>query len=540
MKVIIIGAVAAGTSAGAKLRRSSEDVEIVIYEQNEYISYSGCGMPYYLGNEVETISALTPRDSKFFKSKYNIDLKTSHQVLSVNRDLKQVSVKDLKTGETYFDTYDKLVFATGATPFKPNISGIEQANVCFLRNINDMLKIKDILDKGIKSVLIVGSGFIGFELLENFVNLGLDVTIVERNEYLTPNLDKEMASYLKNLLLAKNLKIKTSTEVVSINGNEVSLSNNDKLKAELIVFATGVKPNTNLAKAAKLELGVSGAIKVNEYLQTNDPDIYACGDCIETYSLITKEAYYRPLGSTANKTGRIVGNNLLSNQLTYKGNLSTGIFKLFDLVIGTTGLNEQDCIRLGYDYVVCHNIKVNKPEYLGGKEMIIKAIADKVTEKILGVQIIGYEGVDKRLDVFATLITYGAKVDELFDLDLAYAPPFSTTKDPVHYTGMILDNAINHNRELITNQALANLSDYQLVDVRSTSDYAKGCVEHAQNLPLANLRANELAKDKLTVVYCNKGVSGNAGQNILINQGFKKVLNLSGGHKFYKLTKGDK
>ncbi len=540
MKVIIIGAVAAGTSAGAKLRRSSEDVEIVIYEQNEYISYSGCGMPYYLGNEVETISALTPRDSKFFKSKYNIDLKTSHQVLSVNRDLKQVSVKDLKTGETYFDTYDKLVFATGATPFKPNISGIEQANVCFLRNINDMLKIKDILDKGIKSVLIVGSGFIGFELLENFVNLGLDVTIVERNEYLTPNLDKEMASYLKNLLLAKNLKIKTSTEVFSINGNEVSLSNNDKLKAELIVFATGVKPNTNLAKAAKLELGVSGAIKVNEYLQTNDPDIYACGDCIETYSLITKEAYYRPLGSTANKTGRIVGNNLLSNQLTYKGNLSTGIFKLFDLVIGTTGLNEQDCIRLGYDYVVCHNIKVNKPEYLGGKEMIIKAIADKVTEKILGVQIIGYEGVDKRLDVFATLITYGAKVDELFDLDLAYAPPFSTTKDPVHYTGMILDNAINHNRELITNQALANLSDYQLVDVRSTSDYAKGCVEHAQNLPLANLRANELAKDKLTVVYCNKGVSGNAGQNILINQGFKKVLNLSGGHKFYKLTKGDK
>lgn len=540
MKVIIIGAVAAGTSAGAKLRRSSEDVEIVIYEQNEYISYSGCGMPYYLGNEVETISALTPRDSKFFKSKYNIDLKTSHQVLSVNRDLKQVSVKDLKTGETYFDTYDKLVFATGATPFKPNISGIEQANVCFLRNINDMLNIKDILDKGIKSVLIVGSGFIGFELLENFVNLGLDVTIVERNEYLTPNLDKEMASYLKNLLLAKNLKIKTSTEVVNIDGNEVSLSNNDKLNAELIVFATGVKPNTNLAKAANIELGVSGAIKVNEYLQTNDPDIYACGDCIETYSLITKEAYYRPLGSTANKTGRIVGSNLLSNQLTYKGNLSTGIFKLFDLVIGTTGLNEQDCIRLGYDYVVCHNIKVNKPEYLGGKEMVIKAIADKVSEKILGVQIIGYEGVDKRLDVFATLITYGAKVDELFDLDLAYAPPFATTKDPVHYTGMILDNAINHNRELITNQALANLSDYQLVDVRSTSDYAKGCVEHAQNLPLANLRANELAKDKLTVVYCNKGVSGNAGQNILINQGFKKVLNLSGGHKFYKLTKGDK
>jgi rhodanese-related sulfurtransferase len=306
-------------------------------------------------------------------------------------------------------------------------------------------------------------------------------------------------------------------------------------------MATGVKPNIALAKDAGIELGVTGAIKVNNKMQTNFNNIYACGDCIETFSVITGKPVYRPLGSTANKTGRIAGDVLSGGTLEYKGNLSTGIFKLFDMTIATTGLSEKEAIAEGYDIVVCHNIKPDKPDYFHGKEMVIKAVADKKTQKILGVQIVGYEGVDKRIDVFVTLITYGAKVDELFHLDLAYAPPFSTTKDPVHYTGMILDNALNRDRPVITAKEVRELGvkKVQIVDARVNKQYNESHVEEAVNIPQDAIRKSlpTLDKDKVTITYCNKGVTGNAVQNILINHGFKNVYNLSGGHKFYKATK---
>ena len=316
-----------------------------------------------------------------------------------------------------------------------------------------------------------------------------------------------------------------------------------EIKSDMVIMATGVKPNVNLAKEAGVEIGITGAIKVDTSMKTNIADIYACGDCIETFSSITGKPVYRPLGSTANKTGRIAGDVVTGGKLRYRGNLSTGIFKLFDMTIGSTGLSEKEALEEGYEIVMCHNIKPDKPSYFKGKEMVIKAIADKKTEKILGVQIVGYEGVDKRLDVFVTLITYGAKVDELFHLDLAYAPPFSTTKDPVHYTGMILDNALNNNRPIITSKEAQRLIDkgenIQVIDARVSKQYDENHVDTAINIPHSKLR-NELKtldKNVLTVTYCNKGVTGNAAQNILINHGFKNVCNLSGGHKFYKATK---
>lgn len=545
MKILIIGAVAAGTSAAAKARRNDENAEIKIYEMDKNISYSGCGLPYFIGDEVEKIQELTPRDPTFFKSKYNVDIFIQHEVLKIDIANKSLSIKNLNTNEVFSDSYDKLIISTGATVFKPKIDGIEKEHVFFLRSVQDALRIKRYIKDNLpKKAVIAGTGFIGLELLENLTNEGIDVSIVELSNQLTPNLDVDMSIYLENELSKRNISVLKSTSITSIEKETLCLSNGNQLDADMVIMATGVRPNVKLAKDANIELGSTGAIKVNEYMQTSMKDIYACGDCIETYSQITKKPVYHPLGSTANKTGRIAGENITGGTLAYKGNLQTGIFKLFDLTIASTGLSEKKAIQEGYDIQICHNIKPNKPSYMGGKEMLIKAIADKHTQQLLGVQIIGNEGVDKRIDVFATLLTYHAKVEELFHLDLAYAPPFSTTKDPVHYTGMILDNALNSTRKLITFDEIEEIhDDVQIIDARSASDYAnKGIVKNAINIPHASLREklDDLSKEKITITYCNKGVTGNAAQNILLANGFKNVFNLSGGQRLYKILKGSK
>lgn len=541
MKLVVIGAVAAGTSAAAKARRNDDFAEITIYDKGVDISYSGCGLPYYIGDEIKDIEELRPRDSKFFKEKYNIDVKTNHEVKGIDKDKKTIEVENVVTGEIFTDTYDKLVIATGASPFVPKIKGINNENVFFLRNVQNAIRMKKyILKNNPKNVIIAGTGFIGFEMLENLLNYNMNVTIVEIGDKISPNLDYDMAKYLENLLIKRNIKIIKSNSITNIEETKVILKDKREIKAEIVVMATGVRPNTKLAKEAGILLGEKGAIKVNNQMLTNVKDIYAAGDCIETFSTLTGDAVYHPLGSTANKTGRIAGDALTGGDLTYKGNLSTGIFKLFDLTVASTGLSEKEALLKGYDIEVVHNIKPDKPKYFKGEEMLIKAIADKKSKRLLGVQIVGKDGVDKRIDVFVTLITYKATVDELFHLDLAYAPPFSTTKDPVHYTGMILDNAMNRGRKVITSEKIrASKGKIQIIDARSNADYnKKGHVKSSKNIPLKELRGRleELDKSKETVTYCNKGVTGNAAQNVLINHGFKKVYNLSGGNKFYKGT----
>jgi NADPH-dependent 2,4-dienoyl-CoA reductase/sulfur reductase-like enzyme/rhodanese-related sulfurtransferase len=544
MRILVIGAVAAGTSAAAKARRNDDKAEIVIYEKDRDISYSGCGLPYYIGGDIEDISELIPRDSIFFKKKYNIDIYTGYEVLKLDPDNKELTVKNLNTNEVFCDRYDKLVIATGASPFVPNVKGIDGDNVFFLRNVQSARNIRSFIEeRKPRHAVIAGTGFIGFEMLENLLAVGINVSIVEKMNKITPNLDEDMAAFLESALAKKNIAVSKNTSIVEIHENKVVLEDGTEIESNMVIMATGVKPNITLAKEAGVEIGVTGAIKVNSKMQTNIKDVYACGDCIETFSAITGKPVYRPLGSTANKTGRIAGDALTSGTLEYRGNLSTGIFKLFDMTIANTGLSEREAIAEGYDIVMCHNIKPDKPEYFHGKEMVIKAIADKVTQRLLGVQIVGYEGVDKRIDVFATLITYGAKVDDLFHLDLAYAPPFSTTKDPVHYTGMILDNALNNNRPIITAKDAQELvkknEKIQVIDARVNKQYDESHVDTAINIPQDKLRKEleTLDKEVLTITYCNKGVTGNAAQNILINHGFKNVYNLSGGHKFYKAMK---
>ena len=543
MRLIIIGAVAAGTSAAAKARRNSEDIEIVIYERDNFISYSGCGMPYYIGGEIDTVEELTPRDSAFFKVKYNVDIHTSHEVLSINPDLKQVEVKDLSTNSVFTDNYDKLIIATGASSVLPPIKGTDRKHVFTLRNINDMNGIKRYIDsEKTQKAAIIGTGFIGLEVCENLKRLGIDVTLIERLPQVTPGLDQDMALYVLDHLQKNSVRVFLGATVTEITENSVVLSDDTKIEADFVLMSTGVRPNITLAKEAGIEIGTTGAIKVDKTMKTNLEDIYACGDCIEHFHVVTGKPVYRPLGSTANKTGRIAGDCITGGDLSFRGILGTGIFRVFELTVAQTGLSEREAKEQGYEVVVCHNTKPNKPEYLGGKEMVIKAVADKQSGRLLGVQIVGNEGVDKRIDVFVTAITFKANVEDLFHMDLAYAPPFSTTKDPVMYTGMILDNAINKGRDLITADELNHLvesgENCVLIDARAASQYEYAHIDSARSIPHGKLRSSidGLDQDTIAVTYCNKGVTGNAAQNILLNNGFKKVYNLSGGHKHYSKT----
>ncbi len=541
MRIVIIGAVAAGTSAAAKARRNDETAEIVIYDMDQFISYSGCGMPYYIGGEVEEADKLTPRDPAFFKSKYDVLVKTEHEVLSIHPENKSLQIRNLVTKEEFTDSYDKLILATGASAIIPPIKGVYASNVFTLRTIGDMNRMKAFVDAtNPKSAVIIGTGFIGLEVCENLKKLGIDVTLVERLKQVTPGLDADMASYVEDHLKKNGVKVFTGLSAVKIEEKKVFLENGEVIEGDLILLSTGVRPNTELAVRAGVELGVTKAIKVNRRMMTNLPDVYACGDCIEQFHVVTEKPVYRPMGSTANKTGRIAGDVITGGNLSFRGILGTGIFQVFGMTVALTGLSENEAIKEGYDVEVCHNIKPNKPEYMGGKEMVIKGIADRESGCLLGIQIVGYEGVDKRIDVFTTAITYHAKAEDLFHLDLAYAPPFSTTKDPVMYTGMILDNAMSQGRKLITADILSQKikagEKLQVVDARVSGQYEKDHVETAVNMPHSKLREQieNLDPEVATVTYCNKGVTGNAAQNILLNHGFKEVYNLSGGHKHYR------
>ncbi|MBC8016139.1 MAG: FAD-dependent oxidoreductase [Sporomusaceae bacterium] len=544
MKIIIIGGVAAGTSAAAKARRNNENAEIKLFDADSDVSYSGCGLPYFIGTKIEGREQLVPRDAAFFKQKYNVDVYTRHQVLEIQPHNKVIIVQNLVTQEIFQQQYDKLVVATGAKSVMPAIEGINQANVFYLRNVSSADRIREqVLTTKPKSAVIVGSGFIGLEMAENLIARGVAVSVVEMAQQVMPALDHDIGIYVADHLVEKGVQVIVGNSVIRLEGSplgtKVILNSGKEIDADFVVMAVGVKPNVELAQKAGVELGPTGAIKVNSKMQTNIEDIFACGDCAESYSLITQKPLYRPLGSTANKMGRIAGDQITGGDLEFRGILGTGIFKVFEMAVAQAGLTEKEAKKEGYEVVVCHNIKPDKPEYYGGNEMVIKAVADKNTGRVLGVQIVGKSGVDKRIDVFVTAITFGAKAEDLFHLDLAYAPPFSTTKDPVMYTGMILDNAIRRGRNLITPNELQEKmkkgEEIQIIDARVAKQYTAAHVEGAVNIPHEQIRVDvdSLDKDGIAVTYCNKGVTGNAAQNILINHGFKKVYNLSGGYKNY-------
>lgn len=550
MKIVIIGSVAAGTSVAAKARRNTEEAEIVVYDQDKDISYSVCGIPYYIGGEVESLDTLTPRNVTWFQKRYNIDIFTEHRVVKIHPEQKKLDILNLKTGETLQDSYDELVLAMGAKPVIPKVFDLypEATNLFRVRNIQDAARMSQFMEeKQPKKALIVGGGFIGLEIAEQLKQKEVEVTIVQRSNQIMKHLDKDMAFRVQKVLEREEIQIALNTTIEKVNfatkeNQIVSVVDNhhEERETDMVILAAGVEPNTNLIEGTGIKLGHSNAISVDEHMQTNIPHISAVGDIAESYSLITGKPLYRPLGSTANKMGRIAGDTLTGGSLKHRGILGTGIVRVFDTAVAYTGLTEQEALEEGIDVEVLYNIKPDKADYLGGKELTIKALADKKSGRILGAQIIGVNGVDKRIDILATAITFKATAADLFHLDLAYAPPFATTKDPVLYTGMALDNAV-HNNPLITPEAIIqrqeNGEKMQIIDTRSKQQFEKSAVKGAIRIPLAELREkmNSLDPNLPTITYCNKGVTGNAAQNILQNNGFGEVYNLSGGNKNYQL-----
>lgn len=545
MKIIIIGSVASGTSVAAKARRNTESAEITLYDKDTDISYAVCGIPYAIGGEIADFEELTPRDAKWFKKRYNVDIHTSHEVLSINHSTKTLTVKNLLSGEVFEDNYDILVFATGATYRTPNVfAGKHFENVFQVRNINSGKEIKSFIEnKKPMTAAVVGAGYIGLEVAEQLKERGIEVTILQRGKHPMSHLDWDMSIRIEDEMIKQGIDFRSEETIQTLIGetqlDEAITSKGTKLSADMYVLATGVQPNVSLAQSIGVKIGETGAIATDNTLQTNIPDVYAVGDAAESFHIITGKPTYRPLASTANKMGRVAGDAMTGGPLRFQGILGTGILRFFDLTIAQTGLTEKEALAEGYEVAVLFNIKPDKPDYMHGKEMVIKAVADKLTHRILGVQIIGPQGVDKRIDVFASTITLGVTAEDLFHMDLAYAPPFSTTKDPVAYTGMALTNALT-TAPLITPEDLMELQknneNITIIDTRAPKSFEKNHVPNAINIPLAELRekASILDKNKKTIVYCNKGVTGNASQNVLRNEGFKEVYNLSGGNKNYQ------
>ena len=546
MKIIIIGSVAAGTSVAAKARRNTEEAEIIIYEKDSDISYAVCGIPYAVGGEIEDFEELTPRDAPWFKKRYNVDIHTKHEVTAVDHGRKTITVKNLLTGVLFEDTYDVLVFATGSIYNTPTVfKETRFENLFQIKNIESGKRIENYLRTNqAKTAVIIGAGYVGLEMAEQLHRLGVEVTILQRSKHPLSHLDLDMSARIEVEMMQQGIHFCSEETVVEVRGEAtltaVKTSKDRTIAADVFVLATGVKPNTWLAEQAGVKLGETGAIAVDTRLETNLKDVYAVGDVAESFHVVTHKPIYRPLASTANKMGRIAGDVITGGSLRHRGVLGTGIVRFFDITIAQTGLTEAEALAEDLNVATLYNIKPNKPTYMYGKEMVIKAIADQADGRFLGAQIIGYEGVDKRIDVLATALSFGAKAKDLFHLDLAYAPPFSTTKDNVHYTGMALDNAVNHATPLLTPQALierqAKGEVFQIIDTRSKSQFEKSNLPGALHIPLAELRvrSSELDKSLPTVTYCNKGVTGNAAQNVLINQGFKEVYNLSGGNKNYQ------
>lgn len=546
-KIIIVGGVAGGATAAARLRRLDESSHIIMFEKGEYISFANCGLPYYIGEVIEDRNKLLVQTVAGMSSKFNMDIRNLSEVTNINRDAKTVTVKNLKTGETYDESYDQLVLSPGAKPIVPPIPGIEKANNLFtLRNIPDTDAIKGYVDENKpKKAVVIGGGFIGIEMAENLHEHGIEITLVEAVNQVMAPFDYEMAAILHTHMNEKgvNLIFEDGVKAFENNGTKVVLNSGTEIETDMIILAIGVKPESELATNAGLELGLRGTIKVNEYLQTNDPSIYAIGDAIEVTDYINGTPTVIPLAWPANRQGRVVANNIYGKQEKYNGTMGTSVAKVFDYTAASTGNNEKTLKRVGIEnFAIVHIHPGSHAGYYPGSAPIaLKLIFDKDSGKIYGAQGIGKDGVDKRIDVIATAIKGGLTVLDLPDLELAYAPPFSSAKDPVNMAGYVASNIVEGAVETVQwhemDEIIAN-GGY-LVDVRNPGELKLGFIKGAINIPLDELRdrLDELPKDKTIYVNCQVGLRGYLAARILTLNGFKAV-NLDGGWKTYSSVFG--
>ncbi len=541
MKVIIIGGVAGGASCAARLRRLNENAKIVIYEKTNYISYANCGLPYYIGDVIKEESSLTLSTPSSFKKRFNIDVFVSHEVIKIDPVKKCVIVKDLINNIEFTDFFDKLVIATGAKAIKPNFY-LEDERVFTLKTVEDSFLIKEFIkNNNVNNALVIGGGFIGLEMSENLKNIGLDVTLVEGKDHVLNNLDYDMASFVHNNLIKNDIKLYLNTLVDKLvrvdNKIQVIFQDKSVKEFDIIICSIGVKPESFLGKDAGLELGINDLIKVNEHMETSIKDIYAVGDVVEVKNLITGNNSQISLAGPANKQGRIAADNICGIKSSYKGSIASSILKVFDLSVAGTGINEEMCKKLNINYEkIIFTSSSHATYYPGGKSLTSKIIYNKENLDILGGQIVGYDSVDKRIDVLATAIFSKLKATDLKDLDLSYAPSYSTAKDPLNMAGFIIENIEQNLVKQFYYEDIEKLRklDVILLDTRTQLEYERGHAEGFMHIPLDELRnrLSELDKRKPIYVMCQSGLRSYIATRILIQNGYD-AYNFTGGYLLY-------
>ena len=550
MKVLIVGGVAGGATAAARIRRLDETAEITVYERSGYISYANCGLPYYIGDVITDPEELTLQTPESFFSRFRINMKVHHEVTAIHPDQKTISVKNLGTGEEFEESYDKLILSPGAKPTQPRIPGVGIEKVFTLRTVEDTFRIKEYINEHQpKSAVLAGGGFIGLELAENLKELGMDVTIVQRPKQLMNPFDADMASFIHSEMRKHGVKLALGHTVEGFEekdgGIDILLKDEMPLHADMVVLAIGVTPDTHLAKEAGLELGIKGSIVVNDRMETSVPDIYAAGDAVQVKHYVTGQEALISLAGPANKQGRIIADNICGGDSRYPGSQGSSVIKVFDMTAATTGMNETNARKAGLDVdTVILSPMSHAGYYPGGKVMTMKVVFEKETWRLVGAQIVGYEGVDKRIDVLATAIHAGMKATELKDLDLAYAPPYSSAKDPVNMAGFMIDNiskGILKQWHLEEVDLLPRDGSVTLLDVRTVREYGNGHIEGFKNIPVDELRErlDEIEKDKPVYVICQSGLRSYIGTRILEGNGYK-AYNFSGGFRFYDAAMHDR
>lgn len=545
MKTIIIGGVAGGASAAARLRRLDETCEIVILERGDFISFANCGLPYYIGGAITDKNNLTLQTPESFRKRFNIDVRVNNEAVKISPEEKTVTVKNLKSGKIYTESYDNLILSPGAEPVKPNIDGIDSNIVFTLRNIPDTLKIKEYIEKNNpKSAVVIGGGYIGVEMAENLKEAGLDVSVVELADHLIAPLDFDMAADVHRYIKSKGIKLYLNNGVKAIDGNTVILQNGT-IDAEMIIMSVGVRPETALAKDCGIEVNRRGSIIVDRHMKTNIQNIYAVGDAVEAEDFITKSPAFIPLAGPANKQGRIAADNICGISSEYTGTQGSAVLKLFDMTVATTGINEKVASSAGIDYNKTYIYSGSHASYYpGASNMSIKALWDKKTLKIIGAQIVGFDGVDKRMDVLASSIRFGAKITDLTNLELCYAPPFGSAKDPVNMLGFVAENIITGKmKQFFWNdvEKLPRDGSVTLLDVRTVTEVRRGRIDGFINIPLDSLRERieEIPKDKPVYLHCHSGLRSYIALCILKGNGYD-CFNLSGGWRLYESVINEK
>ncbi|ADU29593.1 CoA-disulfide reductase [Evansella cellulosilytica] len=544
-KIIIVGGVAGGATAAARLRRLDEKAEIVMFERGEYVSFANCGLPYYIGGTINKREKLLVQTVEGMSKKYNLDIRNLTEVTEINREAKTVHVKNVRTNETYEESYDVLLLSPGAKPIVPKIEGIENANHLFtLRNVPDTDRIKSfVTEEKPKSAIVIGGGFIGLEMVENLRELGIDVTLVEMASQVLAPLDYEMAAIVQNELKSHgvHLILEDGVKAFKENGSKVILNSGKELTTDMIILSIGVTPENTLANDAGLRLGARGGIVVNEFLQTEDASIYAVGDAIEVVDYITQQPAMIPLAGPANRQARIVADNIYGRGKKYAGTLGTAVVKVFDLTVATTGNNERILKKQGVDYEAVHIHPGSHAGYYPGASSIhLKLLFSRENGKIYGAQAVGRTGVEKRIDVIATAIKGNLDVFDLTELELSYAPPFSSAKDPVNMVGYVAANIIEDGIKTVQWHEIDDIVEYGavLIDVREPSELEAGYIKGAKNIPLGELRdrLGELQSNETVYINCQVGLRGYLATRILLENGYD-AINLDGGWKTYSMAK---